>query len=300
MGQLEDMQMFIRVIDARGIGRAAEQLGIAKSAVSRRLSELEGRLGVKLLNRTTRTSSLTDAGRLYYQRSLGLLDDVAELNAQTSARENTLGGVLRVSAPVSFGLSHLSPAIAEFMHLHPALDINIQFTDHHIDLVEAGVDVAFRISELGDSTLRARPICPINIGLCASPDYIARKGEPKTPEDLVLHDLLHYDGVGSHTWSFVAEKGGIDAVPIEAKFVSNNGDFLRDMAVAGMGIIRTPDFISWQALKSGQLVKLMGDYSLPELKAYAVYPETRYLPRRVRAFIDFLVERFGDKPYWGI
>jgi DNA-binding transcriptional LysR family regulator len=298
MGQLEEMHNFVRVVDAGSISKAAEQLGLAKSGVSRRLVDLETRLGMRLLNRTTRRSSLTQAGQAFYEGAVKLLGDVSELNATTADKDASLEGTLRLAVPLSFGLCHLSPAIDEFIHLHPDLTINIDFSDRHIDLVEQGVDLAIRISEPRDSSLQARRICPVRLLLCASPAYLERYGRPESPADLEDHRMLQYD-IGSGSAIRLKDGQGRDhIIHPDARIVANNGDFLRDMAMAGHGIILTPSFIAWQAISAGDLVTLMPDYWPPRLSAWAVYPQTRYLSRRARMFIDFLVERFGENPYW--
>lgn len=298
MSQLEEMQSFVRVVEAGSISKAAEQLGIAKSGVSRRLVELEARLGVRLLNRTTRRSSLTEAGESYYRGAVKLLADVAELDAATADTEALLKGTLRLAVPLSFGLGHLAPAIDEFIKAHPGLTINIDFSDRQIDLVGQGVDLAIRIADLRDSSLQARRICPVRILLCASPAYLKRHGVPEVPGDLKHHRVLHYDFGGGSVLKLQDGQGAEHAVQIRPAMVANNGDFLRDMAMAGHGIILTPSFIAWQAVAAGELVSIMPDYCPEQRSAYAVYPQTRYLSRRARMFIDFLVERFGENPYW--
>lgn len=298
MSQLEDMQNFVRVVDAGSISRAAEQLGLAKSGVSRRLAELEKRLGVRLMNRTTRRSSLTEAGQAYYQGAVQLISDVAELTALVSDTESALEGTLRLAAPLSFGLCHLAPAIDEFVRAHPGLDFNIDFSDRHIDLVEQGVDLAIRIAELDDSSLQARRICPIRLLLCASPAYLEQHGVPQSPADLSSHQLLQYDVGGSPVLRLLDQRGKEKRINIRPRMVANNGDFLRDMAIAGHGITLTPSFIAWQAIATGELVPVLQAHWPSPLSAYAVYPQSRYLSQRARAFIDFLVERFGNNPYW--
>jgi DNA-binding transcriptional LysR family regulator len=298
MAQVEEMQNFVRVVEAGSISRAAEQLGVAKSGVSRRLAELESRLGVRLLNRTTRRSSLTEAGQAFYQGAVKLLADVSELNAVAADNNALLEGTLRLAVPLSFGLSHLSPAIDEFLGAHPDLTINIDFSDRHIDLVERGVDLAIRIADLSDSSLQARRICPIRILLCASPVYLEQVGMPTAPDDLRAHRILQYDIGGGSVLRLQDRQGREFVVQTRPRIVANNGDFLRDMAMAGHGIILTPSFIAWQAIAAGHLVSVMPKYCPQQLSAYAVYPQTRYLSRRARMFIDFLVERFGVNPYW--
>lgn len=300
MGQLEDMNMFTRIVNAGGISRAADQLGLAKSAVSRRLVDLETRLGVRLLNRTTRTSSLTEIGQSYYQHAITIIDDVAELNALTTDANTTLKGCIKLAVPLSFGLSHLSPAIDDFLTQHPELSINIDFSDRQVDLVENGLDLAFRIADLKDSSLIARKISPIKHRLCASPEYLINNGIPETPDDLKNHRLLHYNISASNTWRLTDKKAKQYTVSanVRAKAIANNGDFLNDMAIAGHGIVHSPTFIAWKAIVAGDLVPILTDYVLPQSNAYAVYPQTRYLSQRTRLLIDFLVERFGDNPYW--
>jgi DNA-binding transcriptional LysR family regulator len=298
MGQLEDMNVFIRVVEAGGITRAAEQLGAAKSAISRRLVDLETRLGVKLLNRTTRKSSLTEAGRAYYERAIKIRDDVIELNTFTTDSNTALSGSINLAAPLSFGLSHLSKAIDIFIKQNPELSININFSDRHIDLIEEGVDLAFRIADLQDSSLMARKISPIKFNLCASPDYLTKHGSPKKPDELKNHCLLQYSGSSKSQWKLIDKKGKQYTVNVSANIVANNGEFLKDMAIAGHGIVASPTFISWKAIATGDLVPVLPGFNLPQSSAYAVYPHTRYLSQRTRVFIDFLSEYFGDNPYW--
>lgn len=298
MGQLEDLTVFIRIVEAGGISRAAEQLNLVKSAVSRRLVDLETRVGTQLINRTTRTSSLTDAGQLYYERAKRIVDDVIELNASVQDTETTLKGSIKLAAPLSFGLLHLTPAIDAFVKQHPALNIKIDFSDRQVDLIEEGLDLAFRIANLTDSNLIARKIAPIRTVLCASPGYLKVHGVPKTHEDLERHHLLSYSLSKSNSWKLTDKTGKQHHIKLNAKIVANNGDFLNGMAIAGHGIILLPTFISWKAIANKQLIPVLADYRTPELNAYAVYPQTRYLSQRTRLLIDFLVERFGSKPYW--
>ena len=298
MTAFDEMNSFVRVVEAGSISKAAEQLGMAKSGVSRRLADLESRLGVRLMNRTTRRSSLTDAGRTYYEGAVKLLSDVAELDAVVADSEASLEGRLRLAAPLSFGLCHLAPAIEEFVEAHPAVLIDIDFSDRQVDLVAQGVDLAIRIAELRDSSLKARHICPIRLMLCASPAYLERHGTPRNLDDLAGHRILHYDIGGGSVLRLADGRGGEQQVHVEPQLVANNGDFLCDMAISGHGIILTPTFIAWQALATGELQALMSDCWPPPLNAYAVYPQTRYLSRRARSFIDFLAERFGTNPYW--
>jgi len=298
MGQLEDMSVFVRIVEAGGIGKAADQLGMAKSGVSRRLAALEKRLGVSLINRTTRSSSLTGFGNEYYERAVKLIGDVSELNGLAVDEGKSLEGLLRLAVPLSFGLSHLSSAIDIFAHEHPGLTINIDFSDRQVDLVERGVDLAIRIAYLKDSGLQARRICPIRLRLCASPSYLERYGTPQKPEDLKDHQVLGYNLGSDRTIRLGKGQENEQLIHISARLAANNGDFLRDMALAGHGIVISPTFIVWKSLASRDLLPVLEAYTPPNMNAWAVYPKTRYLSQRARQFIDFLVGRFGNKPYW--
>ena len=297
MGQLEDMRVYVRIVEAGGIGKAADQLGLAKSGVSRSLAALENRLGVQLINRTTRRTSLTGVGREYYEAAVKLIGDVSELDALTSNAETSLQGHLRLAVPLSFGLGHLSAAIDVFVSEHPGLTFHIDFSDRFVDLVEQGVDLAIRISELKDSSLKARRICPIRLRLCASPAYLKVHGTPRNLDELRNHNILSYD-TGAGTALKLMEAGNEQFIQTSSRMVANNGDFLHDMALAGHGLVLLPTFIVWQSLASGELSSIMEPYVPNRLNAWAVYPQTRYLSERARLFINFLTERFGDEPYW--
>ena len=298
MGQLEDMNVFVRIVEAGGIGKAADQLGVAKSGISRRLMALETRLGAPLINRTTRSSSLTTIGREYYVRAVKLIGDVSELDALATSEGTSLEGPLRLAVPLSFGLSHLSPAIDIFAREHPGLTINIDFSDYQVDLVEQGVDLAIRIADLNDSSLQARRLCPIRLLLCASPSYLEKHGIPQRPEDLRTHQVLGYNLGSGQTIRLIDGRGDEQLIQTSTRMAANNGDFLCDMAISGHGIVVLPTFIAWQNLSTRKLVPVLESYTIPALNAWAVYPKTRYLSQRVRRFIDFMAERFGNKPYW--
>ena len=298
MGQLENMQVFVRIVEAGSITKAAEQLNLAKSAVSKRLGDLETRLGSKLINRTTRTSSLTDAGNQYYQRVKLLIGEVDSLNGDMACKTQVLSGSLRLAVPLSFGISHLTPAIDVFMRQHPDLHIEIDFSDRKVDIIEGGYDLAFRIGSLPDSGLQARKITPIKHAICASPSYLKRQGMPTTPKELATHKIVKYGNWPLAGMPLLDSKGQQHLVNMDACLTANNGDAMKQIALSGHGIVMLPTFIVWDALAKGDLVPILENYSLATMHAYAVYPSTRYLPRKVRSLIDFLVERFGDQPYW--
>ena len=298
MDRFESMRTFVRVVDSGGISAAADSLGIAKSAVSRRLADLETRLGVQLLTRTTRRISVTDTGRSYYDRCLQILADLAEAETAVASEQQSLAGRLRLAAPLSFGLAHLGPALTEFARTHPDLAIDVDFNDRFVDLVEDGFDLGIRIGELDDSSLIARRLTGIRHTLCASPAYIATNGELTESDSHSDHQLLHYTNQPSITLAFRAPDGREGTIRPRVVLSASNGDFLCDAAVAGLGLTLLPNFIVYQSIERGELVPLLPDYIWRETSAYAIYPPTRHLSLRVRRFIDFLADRFGAAPYW--
>ncbi len=298
MGQLEDMAMFVRIVEAGSITKAAEQLNIAKSAVSRRLKDLENRLGNQLISRTTRQSNLTQAGEHYYQQACSILNEVDALNEQTSGAPTRIEGTLKMTAPLSFGLMHLSEVIDEYASLHPSLGFELDFSDRHVDLVEEGYELAIRIRELQDSSYQAKRLALIRYALCASPEYLSKMGTPNTLEDLKEYEFLQYGLSKTSNIELIDAQGKKHNHSIEAKIKATNGEFLVDMAVKGHGIIFIPTFIAYKKLAQGELVSILPQYQLPTLNAYAVYPKNRFLSQRCRYLIDFIAERFGDNPYW--
>jgi len=301
MDRFADMQMFVRVVETGSISAAAARLEVAKSAVSRRLAELESRLGAQLLHRTTRRLNLTDSGRAFFDQAQRILADLAEAEAAVSQAHTALKGRLRVALPLSFGLLHLAPLIEEFMALHPDVEFDLDFNDRQIDLMQEGFDLAIRIANLPDSSLIARRLAPVRHLLSASPAYLARHGTPTRPEDLQHHVCLAYSNLANPgIWHYRTPDGVAGSVKVPVKLKANNGDFLYQAALAGHGLILHPTFYLRDALRSGALVPVLTDIAWPELNAYAVYPPTRHLSSRVRAFVDFLAKRFVGVPEWDL
>ncbi|MCF7989992.1 MAG: LysR family transcriptional regulator [Thiohalocapsa sp.] len=299
MDQLAEMRVFVAVLESGGITKAAARLGIAKSAVSRRLADLEGRLSVQLIRRSTRRMNPTDTGQAFYERCKRILADIDEAEQAVSRTHGALSGRLRVAVPLSFGLAHLSPAIDAFLRSHPDLSFDLDLNDRQVDLVAEGFDVAVRIAELADSTLIARRLAPVRHVVCASPDYLARRGVPKRAVELAEHDCLVYGNAPSAgVWGFVDPQGRPGRVRVPARVQANNGDCLRQAAEEGHGIILGPSFILFRAIEEGRLTPLLMDHRWLLLYAHAVYPGARHLSRRVRTFVDFLAERFDGVPYW--
>jgi len=301
MNQIEDMQTFVRIVEAGSITKAAEQLNTVKSAVSRRLTDLEHRLGVSLLTRTTRSQTLTEHGISYYQQSLRLIDDVTEVESSMRDNNCALAGRIKIAAPLSFGLDHLGTALRKFNEIHPDVIFDVDFNDRKIDLIEDGFDLAIRISKLQDSNLIAKKLTSVKLVLCASPGYLLKNGEPKTPKDLLSgHTKVHYLGSES-AWQFRDKSGHQVAIKVPIAISANNGTFLCQAAIDGTGLIYTPDFICYKAIRLGQLQPLLSEYMNElEISAYAVYPQNRYLSQRVRSLVDYLTQYFGEEPYWRI
>ena len=299
MDRFADMQMFVSVVETGSISAAADRLQLAKSAVSRRLADLEARLGVSLIQRTTRRLNLTDSGRAYYERCVAILADLEEAESAVSQAHQALRGRLKVALPHAFGLLHLAPLIQEFMTLHPEVRFELDFNDRQIDLLQEGFDLAIRIATLADSSLIARRLTPIRHAVCASPNYLARHGTPQAAADLVHHACLAYSNLSDPgLWTFRGPDGQPGSVRVPVRLSASSGSFLMRAAIAGEGLIHHPTFYLQDALRSGRLVRVLTDHTWPELAAYAVYPPTRHLSSRVRAFIDFVAERLAGEPYW--
>ena len=246
MGQLEDMAMFVRIVEAGSITKAAEQLNIAKSAVSRRLKDLETRLGSQLISRTTRQSNLTQAGEQYYQKVNNILSEVDALNEEASGAPTRIEGTLKMTAPLSFGLMHLNDVIDEYANQHPNLNFELDFSDRHVDLIEEGYELAIRIRELQDSSYQAKRLALIRYALCASPEYLEKMGTPATLEDLQQHEFLQYGLGKTSTLTLTDAQGKKHNHTIDAKIKATNGEFLVDLAVKGQGIVFIPPFIAYK------------------------------------------------------
>ena len=301
MNLFEDMQTFVRIVEAGSITLAAEQLGTVKSAISQRLSRLESRMGVQLIIRTTRSQKLTEAGHSYYQSCLNILDQVVSAEAAVKQQNTALAGQIKIAVPLSFGLNHLNQAFRHFTAIHPEVMFQIDFNDRQVDLVNEGFDLGIRIAQLKDSNLVAKKITHTQLILSASPAYLDRHGTPEHPNDLKQgHVKLKYSQ-SPDGWKFTDKTGKQCQVKVPNKMICNNGEFMRDVAIDGQGLVMIPDFLCYKAIKSGQLVPLLCDYKANhQLNAYAIYPPNRYVPMRVKKLVNYLSEYFGDKPYWQV
>jgi DNA-binding transcriptional LysR family regulator len=266
--------------------------------VSRRLAGLEARLGVRLVNRTTRSLHLTDEGASYYESCSRVLADIEHANASVSAGRQEPRGILRVALPAAFGNQYVAPLVPQFAARHPAVQLSLSLSDRNVNLVEDGFDLAIRIASLADSSLTARKLAPNRRVVCASPEYLRRHGTPRTPEDLAAHNcLIASDFTG--TWEYKSPDGKAGAVRVSGRYVCDNWEVLREWALAGLGIALKSTWDVRRHLENGALLSLLPRYSFDsDVAIYAVYPHRRHLPAKTRAFIDFLADSFGDEPFW--
>lgn len=287
--------MFTSVVEAGSFVRAAEQLGLSKAAVSLQLAALESRLEVRLLHRTTRRLSLTEDGEVFFARSKELLANLDEAEAEISTRSGQAVGLVRVSAPVSFGLLKLAPLWADFMAQHPKVSLDVTLSDRAVDLVEEGFDVAVRIARLPNSSLISRRLSSTHLLLCASPQYIARHGMPTTPEDLVQHSVIGYSlSALGDVWEFEDREGQRHAVKITPRMSSNSGDTCCQVALHHQGIVLQPQFLVQPHIDSGALVPLLPQYGSSKLGIYALYPSRKHVSPKVRLLVDYLVKHLSD------
>ncbi|GAB4196492.1 MAG: LysR family transcriptional regulator [Wenzhouxiangellaceae bacterium] len=292
------MRTFVQVVDSGSLTQAADTLNLAKSVVSRRLNELERWLDVQLIIRTTRSLSLTPNGQAYYEQCQRLLGDLAEVENTLRRQDTALHGPLRIALPLTFGVHHLGGVLVDFLRQHPGIELDVDYNDRHIDLISEGIDLCLRIGRLEDSSLIARSLAPVNHIICASPDYIEQHGALRCPDDLRHHRLIHYSNLRDNRWRYTLSDGSRGSVNVRPAQRANNGDFIRDLTIAGQGISLLPTFVMHQALRQGQLLPLLTQYRWVGLRIYLVYPPTRHLSQRVRALVDFLVGTFADTPPW--
>ena len=297
MDRFAELRAFVEVVRTGAFVKAAEALDLSKTAVSRQVGELEKRLGVRLLNRTTRRLSLTEEGQRFHEHARTVLADLesAEADVMTRAREVT--GLLRITAPLSFGILHLAPLWPEFRVRHPGAALDVTLGDRVVDLVDEGYDLAVRIARLPDSTLVSRRLASTRMVLCAAPAYLRKHGTPRQPAELAAHVTLAYSYWSSgDEWQFAGVEGDV-SVRVKPWMHTNNGDSCRAAALAGHGIILQPSFLVGEDLRRKALVELMPEFRAAELGVYAIYPTRRYLLPRVRAMVDFLAERFREPPW---
>ncbi|WP_370269863.1 LysR family transcriptional regulator [Nioella sp.] len=296
MDRLTEMEAFATVVDQGGFTDAAKKMGISKSAVSKHVSSLETRLGARLLNRTTRRVSPTEIGLAYYDRARRVLNDAGEADALVTAMQSAPSGMLRVSVATDFGVNHLSPILGDFLHAYPDITVNMVLNNRYVELISEGFDMAIRVGELEDSSLRARKLTETTKRMIASPTYFQRHGRPERIDDLNDHKLLHYSNqAAGNVWKITAPSGEKRQVRTAGSLTVNDGQSLLNAAIGGLGIAYLPSFLYADAMRQGLLEDAIPDLPVETQGIYAVYPPGRYTQPKVRAFIDFLVEQFRDK-----
>ena len=291
MDKFQSISAFARVVEAGSFAGAAKRLGVSVSSISRLVADLEAHLGVRLLNRTTRRISLTEAGRAFHERSIQLLADLEEAEASASEGAAVPRGTLRLSCPVTFGTEHVAPAIAQFMRKYPAVKVEIELSDRTVDLVDEGFDAAVRIGAVRGQNLVARRVGTTKLVCCASPSYLREHGEPRTPDDLAKHDCLLYQYAPQRdTWPFTDKQGSERRIRVSGPAYANNGAFLTALACDGIGIAYEPDFIVGQDVRAGRLVPILRGYTGMVGAISVVYASRRHLSAKVRAFSDFFAQ----------
>jgi len=299
MDRLRAFEVFATVVGQGSFTRAADKLETSPANVTRYVNELEGMLGARLLNRTSRRLSLTETGKTLYDRALSILEEVAEAEAIASSAAMQPRGRLRINAPLSFGILHLAPLWPRFMARYPDIELDISLVDRLVDLVDEGFDLAVRISRGGSPALISRKLAAVHHFVCASPDYVARHGAPQTPDDIRNHPCIAYSYSASvNEWRLLDKDGKVHAVPVSNILHSNNGETVSAAALAGFGLILQPTFLIGEHLRQGRLIRLLPDYYAPEIDVLVVYPSRRFVSAKVRVMVDFLVEAFRGKPPW--
>ena len=299
MDRLRALEVFVEVVRRDGFARAAEALDTSPANVTRYISDLEAHLQTRLLNRSSRKMSLTSSGEALFERAKSILDDVAEAEAIVSSATMQPHGVLRINAPLSFGVLHLAPLWAKFMQQYPDVQLDVALIDRVVDIVEEGYDMAIRISRAGSTSNVARKLASSHNFLCASPDYVKQYGMPATPAELQQHRCVGYSySATADEWQLLDDAGKPLSVKVNCIMHTNNGDTARAAALGGLGVIWQPSFLIGADLREGRLVRVLPDYHLPDIDVLAVYPSRRHLSAKVRVMIDFLVEQFKGSPPW--
>ncbi|USX17197.1 LysR family transcriptional regulator [Oxalobacteraceae bacterium OTU3CAMAD1] len=299
MDRLRAMEVFVEVVRKNGFARAADALDTSPANVTRIIADLESHLGTRLLNRSSRKMSLTESGDALYERAKTIVEDMAEVEAIASSTSMTPRGLLRLNAPLSFGVLQLAPLWGKFMDEHPGVELEVALSDRVVDIVEEGYDMAIRISRSGSTSHAARKLATSQNICCAAPSYLEKHGVPKVPQDLAAHRCIGYRyAATADEWHFSDHLGQADVVKVNCPMHTNNGDTARAVAVAGGGVIWQPTFLIGADLKAGRLVRVLPDYHLPDIDVLAVYPSRRHLSAKVRVMIDFLAEEFSGIPPW--
>jgi len=295
---LQEMAVFAKVVAGGSLSAAARELGTSPAMVSRRLAALESRLGVRLVNRTTRTLNLTVEGSRYYEACTRVLADIQEADAEVAAGRVEPRGELKVALPASFGHQHVAPLVPKFAERYPKVELALSLSDRSVNVMDEGFDVAVCIADLRDSSLAARRLAPNRRVVCASPAYLAAHGTPRTPEDLAKHNCLVVTDFNAN-WEYKTRDGRSTSVRVQGRYACDNWEVLRQWALAGLGIALKSTWDVYRQLEEGSLVVVLPDYVFhSDVAIYAVYPHRRFLPAKTRVFIEFLAESFGPDPFW--
>ena len=301
MGHSGELLLVVELARAGGMSAAARELDVTPAAVSKRLAQIEARLGVRLFNRSTRRLSLTAEGEVYLENARRILGEIDDLDALIASRQAAPRGLLKVNAPLGFGRSYIAPAIAEFAQKYPEVSLQLQLTDRPADFVREAFDVAVRFGDLPDTSLIARKIAPNRRLVCASPGYLKKHGTPATPHDLARHQciVLRQNEAAYGLWRFTRGRRS-ETVKVRGNLSSNDGEVTLTWGLAGLGILQRAEWDLARYLRSGRLVQVLEDYALPQADIYAVFPERHHLSAKVRVFVDFLVAYFqkGDESQW--
>jgi len=292
MDLLDSMKVYVLAVEKGSLSAAAAECGISATMAGNHLRMLEKRLGMRLLNRTTRRQALTAFGEDYYARCKEILRLVAETDAQAQSLRLAPAGKLRVTAPVTFGAEALTPALSAYLERYPEVSVDLTLSDRVADLMEEGFEAAIRVGELADSPLVAKPLAPYRLMICASPDYLARKGTPRTPDDLSRHDCLSFTPASMTHWRFEGPEGPY-RVPVSGRVRVNQGQALRVAALHGLGIVLQPAILLEADVQAGRLVRLLPEHELPSRPMHVLYLPDRYRSPKLRSFVDFVVEHFG-------
>lgn len=298
MDRLNGMHTFVEVVQSGSFTAAAEKMRLSRAQVSKSVMQLESHLGTRLLNRTTRRISLTEVGRIYFERCKAILKEIEEVESIAGDQATKPHGTLKLGVPTSFGMLHLNEAIPKFIKQYPEVQVELSLSDRFIDVVAEGFDLVIRIAELEDSSLIARKMAPCKRLFCASPEYLSQSGTPINPQELIHHQCLVYSNEARPEFWEIEGPEGPESIKVNGPMCADNGDALKAAAVAGLGIALVPTFIVGPDLASGRLQQVLPDYCPPEISIYAVFPSHRYLSAKVRTFIDFLSDYFGDQPEW--
>lgn len=297
MDRLEAMRIFVRVAEIGSFAAVANQMNVARSVITRQVAALEAHLGAKLIARSTRRLSLTSAGVRYLEKSREILGLVEAAESDLSEENEAPRGQMRVTLPLSFGVRQLMPLFGEFLHSYPQIELELDFNDRRMNLIEGGFDLAIRIADRLEPGDVARKIGSSRDVTLASPGYLARRGKPRHPAELSGHECLGYLLVHRGGWVYRVD-GDWRWFDAPGRLQANNGDALVAAAINGLGIVRAPTFIAEQAVRAGLVELLLPEYDTPELGIYAVFPSNRFIPNRVRALVDFLATRIGPRPRW--